>query len=618
MSYVVAATDLLEVAASDLAGINTVLAEAASAAAVPTTGVIPAAADEVSQALAALFGNFGRQYQLMSAQAQTFHAQFVAMMNSGAGAYVSAELANAGQAIANAVVAPVQSLLAGGLSGGGSAGSAAGGGSGLLGGLLGGTTGVSAMDGVLGGLTGGSGGLTGISAGLGGIGTSVGGLLGGVTPSTGGLTGITAGLGATIGNAVSGLTGAGTSLGGLLGGGTGLGGLLGGSTGLGGLLGGLTGGTGNIGSLLGNLSGGLNGVVTSIGGALSSLGNIGSVTGFLNSVPGLLGTINNLGALGANLQNTLASLLPGLPTSLAGLENSLSGLVNSLFPNLVNVNFGNMGPVFTGLFGPYEQLFYNTVTNLQALGADWLANPFPFLRQFVANQIGYGQTILTALQTGNYAPVSAIPGKIATNFGNVVHTVTDISVKSTVDVLTSGGAPLAINNMIGLPLVAGAAVIGPPAAAFQAAQGAATAFMSAVQAGDGAGAFAAAFGFPATVLDGFLNGHAVFPYSLNLGQITWPVSNLLGIPLNALVNVTAVANLPLDGLLVQPGYYPLSVTLTTLANPLVPPIGLNVGAGGTPFSGLLQLLINYTPQQLAVAVGAPTSPPPFISIPLPF
>ncbi len=383
-----------------------------------------------------------------------------------------------------------------------------------------------------------------------------------------------------------------------------------------GLLGGLTGGTGNIGSLLGNLGGGLNGVVASLGGSLGALGNIGSVTGFLNSVPGLLGTVNNLGALGANLQTTLASLLPGLPTSLTGLENSLSGLVNSLLPNLVNVNFGNAGPVFTGLFGPYNQLVYNTVTNLQALGADWLADPFPFLRQFLANQAGYGQTILTALQTGNFAPVSAIPGKIATNFGNVVHTLTDMSVTPTIEVLTSGGAPLAVNNMIGLPLVAGAAVIGPPTAAFQAAQAAGAAFTSAVQAGNGAAAFAAAFGFPATVLDGFLNGHAVFPYSLNLGQIAIPAVNLFGINLPSIVNATAVANLPLDGLLVQPGYYPISVTLSTLAAPIVPITSVDIGAGGTPFSGLLQLLINYAPQQLAVAIGAPTSPPPLISIPI--
>src|ERR1700759_3754712 len=106
MSFVVAETSLLQAAASDLAGIRTALADAASVVAGPTTGVLPAAADEVSGALAALFGNFGQQFQLLNAQAQAFHAQFVAMMNSGVGAYVSTEFANAEQAIANAIGTP--------------------------------------------------------------------------------------------------------------------------------------------------------------------------------------------------------------------------------------------------------------------------------------------------------------------------------------------------------------------------------------------------------------------------------------------------------------------------------------------------------------------------------
>ncbi|OBK18245.1 PE family protein [Mycobacterium asiaticum] len=46
--------------------------------------------------------------------------------------------------------------------------------------------------------------------------------------------------------------------------------------------------------------------------------------------------------------------------------------------------------------GAYVQLFSNTVNNLQALGGAWTANPFPFLRQFLANQLGYAQQTATA------------------------------------------------------------------------------------------------------------------------------------------------------------------------------------------------------------------------------
>ncbi|MCV7442546.1 PE family protein [Mycobacterium paraense] len=97
MSFVFATPELVESAAQDLAGIRSSLAEAAASAAGPTTGIATAAQDEVSVAIASLFGNVGQEFQALSAQAQTFHQQFVSFMNAGAGAYTSAEAANAAQ-----------------------------------------------------------------------------------------------------------------------------------------------------------------------------------------------------------------------------------------------------------------------------------------------------------------------------------------------------------------------------------------------------------------------------------------------------------------------------------------------------------------------------------------
>lgn len=97
MSFVTAATELIQGAAQNLAGIGSSLADAATAAAGPTTGVAAAAEDEVSIAIASLFGNVGREFQALSAQAQAFHSQLVNSMNSGAGAYADAEVANAQQ-----------------------------------------------------------------------------------------------------------------------------------------------------------------------------------------------------------------------------------------------------------------------------------------------------------------------------------------------------------------------------------------------------------------------------------------------------------------------------------------------------------------------------------------
>ncbi|OBF51000.1 hypothetical protein A5787_07695 [Mycobacterium sp. 852002-50816_SCH5313054-b] len=99
MSFVFATPELVESAAQDLAGIRSSLAEAAASAAGPTTGIATAAQDEVSVAIASLFGNFGQEFQAVSAQAQAFHQQFVSLMNAGAGAYTSAEAANAAQTV---------------------------------------------------------------------------------------------------------------------------------------------------------------------------------------------------------------------------------------------------------------------------------------------------------------------------------------------------------------------------------------------------------------------------------------------------------------------------------------------------------------------------------------
>jgi PE family protein len=47
----------------------------------------PQAADEVSAAIAAQFGAYGREYQSLAAQAAAFHEQFVQALSSGAGSY---------------------------------------------------------------------------------------------------------------------------------------------------------------------------------------------------------------------------------------------------------------------------------------------------------------------------------------------------------------------------------------------------------------------------------------------------------------------------------------------------------------------------------------------------
>lgn len=109
MSFVTIAPQYVEAAAQDLAAIGSSLSEATGAAAAPTTVLAPAGADEVSAAIAALFGDHAQQFQALAARASAFHEQFVGLLNSGAGAYLGTEVANAEQTL-QTVAAPAQSL----------------------------------------------------------------------------------------------------------------------------------------------------------------------------------------------------------------------------------------------------------------------------------------------------------------------------------------------------------------------------------------------------------------------------------------------------------------------------------------------------------------------------
>jgi hypothetical protein len=114
----VAAPEALVAAASDIAGIGSSLNAANASASLPTTGVLPAGADGVSTQLATLFSAHGQIYQRLSAQAASFHEQFVKVMTASANTYATAE-ANAVQTLVTRVNAPVEAMLGHPLIGGG-------------------------------------------------------------------------------------------------------------------------------------------------------------------------------------------------------------------------------------------------------------------------------------------------------------------------------------------------------------------------------------------------------------------------------------------------------------------------------------------------------------------
>ena len=198
MSFVTATPDLVQGAAQSLAGIRSSLAQATTVAAGPTTGIAAAAQDEVSLAIASLFGNVGQEFQGLSAQAQAFHTQFVSAMNGSAAAYVSAEAASAsplqaaqqglqGMAMFSPVAATTgRPLFGNGVNGAPGTGQAGGAGGWIFG------NGGNGGSGTAGGGTGGAGGSAGLfgNGGMGGAGGAGAAGMAGGTGGAGGANGL--------------------------------------------------------------------------------------------------------------------------------------------------------------------------------------------------------------------------------------------------------------------------------------------------------------------------------------------------------------------------------------------------------------------------------------------
>jgi hypothetical protein len=102
VSVLSVAPEIVAAASGDLQSIGSAVRTATSATAAQTTAIAAPAADEVSEAITALFGAQAREFQALSANASAFHDRFVSLLNGGAAQYVSTEIANAEQMLANA------------------------------------------------------------------------------------------------------------------------------------------------------------------------------------------------------------------------------------------------------------------------------------------------------------------------------------------------------------------------------------------------------------------------------------------------------------------------------------------------------------------------------------
>jgi hypothetical protein len=98
MSFVTAQPEALTAAAGSLADIGSLMSATGGSVAARTTGLVPAAADEVSVLAAVAFAAQGQLYQQVSAQASVIHQMFVATLQAAAGSYAATDAANAAAA----------------------------------------------------------------------------------------------------------------------------------------------------------------------------------------------------------------------------------------------------------------------------------------------------------------------------------------------------------------------------------------------------------------------------------------------------------------------------------------------------------------------------------------
>jgi hypothetical protein len=91
MEYLVTAPDIVATTAADVGKIRSAITDATANASASTTGLVAAAEDEVSAAIAKLFGGYGQQYQAVLSKATAFHDEFAHALAAAGNAYSQAE-----------------------------------------------------------------------------------------------------------------------------------------------------------------------------------------------------------------------------------------------------------------------------------------------------------------------------------------------------------------------------------------------------------------------------------------------------------------------------------------------------------------------------------------------
>lgn len=545
MSFVVTAPESVTAAAANLAGIGSALGEATAAAAGPTTGVVAAAADEVSIAISRLFGTYGQEFHAVTAQAAAFHDEFVSLLNGGAAAYLGTEIANAEQGLLNAVNAPARAVL-GQLSSGVAAAAEPIGAASLLSNRI--DAGVQAVYAAIAGAP-----AAAVPAG------AYQQLFANTTANLQALYGAWAAdplpfLSQLIANQQGYWQQIATALASAI---------------------------QNFPANLANLPAAIQAGIQELlafNAAYYVQQFIATQIGFAQEFFTYLhaattGIVAGLPAFGAQLQVAWQAVLAGnyydaVQDVAQGVANLLVTGVDSGNP-LIGVVFPPIPPNVTAtvnptLLGPLGNLF--ALGNIPGQEAQYLTNLMP----------------------------PSILRQMSQNLTNVLNVLTIPSISATTTLPLSQPTAGSASAFFGLPLVLTYAAVGAPFAGLEGLATSATAVQQALLAGNPVGALGALVDAPAVMTNGFLNGETIV-------DMTIPVPVSYQLPIGPPVSFTAqiVVHLPFDGLLVPPHHITGTISLSSPFSTAPYPVTIF----GTPFMGLVPALVNYAPQQLAAAIA---------------
>jgi PE family len=491
MSFVVTAPELVEAAAQDLAGIHSELGEVTTAAAGSTTGIAAAAADEVSAAVATLFGDYGQEFHALSAHASAFHQEFVNLLKAGGNAYLGTEITNAEQTLKAGVSSSFASAQAPPL-------------------LQGLETFASTVAGPYETL------LNNTATNLGSLGNA---FLSNPAPLVQQIISNQLGYAERLATGFS--------------------------------------------YAITHLPAELANLPVAIQTALQNLANF-------NPAAFAQWVINNQIGYYTTISTALSSAAHDFTVGLQGLPASFQSAYQALLAGNVNGALNDIGDGFLHLFitGFDVTTGANAVLTITPTGT--LGDLLPILS--IPGQMAQNFTSLL--------PAGSIPGQMAQNFTNVLKTVTNTSITSMIDLFVDPTQPSGIGVIIdanmGLPLALGIDLLGSPVTTFEALGSSVASFTHAVETGNPVGALEAVLDAPAVVANGFLNGQATLPLTIDA----------LGIP--------TTLNIPLDGILVPTG--PYTATIPLLGGGPFPVIG-------TPLGGALPGFLNDLPEEIAEAIG---------------